>query len=319
MSCPVIPFPIADGFVALERRISRWRAEIGAPGWVDTVWPDLLGTLRLLRAQVSDPEWTALRGALRGSEIAALALEDPLTRWSWERPRGLPACAGMLDMAYGHSSQRTRIAAATALGRDVHGAVYVAPSLLAVRERLGVFRRMVAKTVANVADASVLSIGAGHLRAAEQLGGKSPSRWVALEADPLAIPELARHAGVEPTHTSLAQFMARPRRLGSFDLVCCAGLYDRLDAPTARRLTAAGFAALRPGGRLVVANFAAEQADAGYLDVFMDWRPGWRNEADMAALSANLPGAAPIRHFRQDGAVIYTVVGKPANPLRRAA
>jgi len=185
MPCPVVPFPIADGFMALERRIGRWQAEIGASGWMDTVWPDLLETLRLLRAQVSDGG----------------------TPWR------------------------------------------VPP--------------WVKETAANAPDAAVLSIGAGHLRTAEQLRGTAPARWVALEPDKLALPELARHAGVEPVRASLPQFMVQPRRLGSFDLVCCAGLYERLGTPTAQRLTAACFAALRPGGRPVVANFAAEQADAG--------------------------------------------------------
>jgi len=142
MSYALVPFPILDGFAALKRRMDRWRSEIGAPDWTGVIWPEMLGTSRLLRAQLPQAEWTALRGFLRSSELATVALEDPMTRWSWERPRGQRADAELTDMVYGHASQRRRIAEATPLGQDVHQAVYNLPSLVALRERLTTFRRL---------------------------------------------------------------------------------------------------------------------------------------------------------------------------------
>jgi len=321
MSGALIPFPILDGFAALERRMDRWRAEIGAPGWTGVVWPEMLGTLRLLRAQLPESEWIALRAFLRVSELASVALEDPMTRWSWDRPRGERADAELTDMAYGHASQRHRIAAATPIGQEVHQAVVSLPSLVALRERLAAFRRLFATTTARNPDAAFLSIGAGHLRSAERVaGGRRPARWVALERDSHALPTLNSQAGVEPVLTSLRAFMNRPGQYGSFDMVTCGALLDLFDTPMASRLTVAGYAALRPGGRLVLANSARAIEDRGYLDVFMDWRPGWRDEAQMDGLLVALPPlvGAKWRHFRgPSGSVVYTEIRKPADTIHR--
>jgi len=321
MSYALVPFPILDGFAALKRRMDRWRSEIGAPGWTGVIWPEMLGTLRLLRAQLPQAEWTALRGFLRSSELATVALEDPMTRWSWERPRGQRADAELTDMVYGHASQRRRIAEATPLGQDVHQAVYNLPSLVALRERLTTFRRLFATTTARNPQAAFLSIGAGHLRSAERVAeGRRPARWVALEGDGHALPTLDSQPGVDPVLTTLHAFMNRPHQYGSFDIVSCGALLDLFDTPMAARLTAAGYAALRPGGRLVLANSARAIEDRGYLDVFMDWRPGWRDEAHMDGLLVALPPllGAKWRHFRgPSGSVVYTEIRKPADTSRR--
>jgi len=73
------------------------------------------------------------------------------------------------------------------------------------------------------------------------------------------------------------------------------------------------FAALRPTGRLVVANFAPELRDIGYMEAVMDWRLIYRDERAVAGFCDDLP-ADLIREqtMRRDGGgnVIYLTVRK---------
>ena len=50
------------------------------------------------------------------------------------------------------------------------------------------------------------------------------------------------------------------------------------------------FDMLRPGGKLIVANFVPNNHGRGYMEAFMDWNLICRDEAEMAALVDGLPG-----------------------------
>jgi SAM-dependent methyltransferase len=323
MTAKLLHFPVADGREALERSIARWRDWVGAPGWAHFVWPELVGTLRLLRAQLPPTEWLAVRRWLRGTEIAALALEDPLTLGAWDRQRHLPADPVLFDLMFGHASQKPVLARATRLGREVHAAVYAAATPAAARERLRGFRAAIQQATCANPQAAVLSIGAGHLRVAESLTQATrPARWVALEPDARALPTLATHAGVEAVMGGFSRFVSRPASLGRFDLICIPTMYDALDDVGATRLTRAAFAALKPGGKLVFASFSRELPDAAYLDAFMDWRTQWRGPG---ALDAVL-GAVSDRDVAQKrvygrGRALgsFAMLQKPASAARTLA
>ncbi len=61
------------------------------------------------------------------------------------------------------------------------------------------------------------------------------------------------------------------------------------------------FAMLRSGGRLLVANFAPNLPDIGYLETAMDWQLIYRDEAAMEALTVEIPDSAiKDRHLFRD-------------------
>jgi extracellular factor (EF) 3-hydroxypalmitic acid methyl ester biosynthesis protein len=95
------------------------------------------------------------------------------------------------------------------------------------------------------------------------------------------------------------------------DLAYTAGLYDYLPLPVARRLTARMFAMLRPGGRVLVANFCPELRDAGYMESFMNWPLIYRTEQEMHGIADALPAAEVARRcvFRDPGGdIVYLEV-----------
>jgi SAM-dependent methyltransferase len=116
-----------------------------------------------------------------------------------------------------------------------------------------------------------------------------------------------------PIEASIGRMIVRPLVHGQFDLIYAAGLYDYLDDATAHRLTQGMFAALKPHGRLLFANFCPGVVDYGYMDAFMDWRLLLRDETDMQRLIDALPRAEIDRASLFRGlnrAVVYALVQK---------
>ncbi len=60
------------------------------------------------------------------------------------------------------------------------------------------------------------------------------------------------------------------------------------------------FAALRPHGTLLLANFLPDIPDVGYMESFMDWHLIYRTDQEMLELADALPktDVASVRQFR---------------------
>ena len=105
---------------------------------------------------------------------------------------------------------------------------------------------------------------------------------------------------------------SRSVQLADIDLAYAAGLYDYLEDDLARTLTTVLFRMLRPGGRLLIANFTPATHDAAFMETFMDWRLIYRTPAETRALARpQTAAAADIEQFGDDnGHVTYLRVVK---------
>ena len=94
------------------------------------------------------------------------------------------------------------------------------------------------------------------------------------------------HNHIEVANQSIRTLLTsvRPSVNQQFDLIYSAGLYDYLLDRPAMALTSRLCSMLRPGGRLVIANFVPESGSRGYAEAFMDWRLIYRTPAALAAL-----------------------------------
>ena len=251
----------------------------------------LFGGLLDLRERYPEPVWKDFaRGAAMDHSLRSRIHQDPMTRRSFEKPRGYAGDAVLLDFIYGLCEPDGTSGA----GRLVYDFAASRPAASAVRWR----KRYIARELDELArrkpgEGRVLSIASGHLREAaeardvEELG---LAEFVAVDSD---------EESMELVRSTLPQVVGRPEPFtalfrdrslfGRFDFVYSAGLYDYLQDKIACKLTALMFRMLRPGGKLLLTNFLPTVVDAGYMESFMGWDLIYRTRTDLRALAADCP------------------------------
>ena len=304
----------AEFTVAINIAMQRFAARKNLPEAVR--W--LIGQLHEIRQKFGAVVWQRLIPHIQAHRSAELLQQCPFTRWSVEKPRGYSGDAGLIDFIYKHPAAAAEVAKSTPLGLEIFEYTINAPGPVAVRERRDILTRYVDQTAARVGlDTEVLAIAAGHLREAEASVALSEGRlkrWVALDQDPQSIGSVLRQfrgTAVEPVGGSVRGLLARKHKLGTFDLVYAAGLYDYLADKVALRLTSICLEMLKPGGVFLFANFSDEMADDGYMESFMHWELIQRSEAEMWRLangSATEPAFEKSVWFGANRNIIYTAI-----------
>jgi len=266
-----------------------------------------------MRTALPPETWRGTSDLVRAHPVMGLLHENPFARRAFVKPRGYAGDAPLIDLLYyGRTAAEARDASPLGLAlldRDV-----AAPAAAAVRER----RDFMAELIDHVAEArpmpAILAAACGHLREgllSEAVQQHRIGRLVALDqdTDSLAVATKAFGIkGIEPVGRSIKAVLDGSFRAGSFDMVYAAGLYDYLNQRLATALTAAFFTLLRPGGRLVVGNFAAGIYDAGYMEAVADWFLIYRDAAEMLDLAATIdPAEIALRrvYTRQSPDIFY--------------
>ena len=303
-----------------------------APAFLDEVHSKLAGDcpsaamgelftgLDRMRYSSTAADWQLQRKRVLEHGLLAVIHEDPMTRRSFEKPRGYAGDAVLLDYIYG-LSQPTQ---ASDVGRSVYDYAAGRPAARGVRLR----REWLAHAIDRASDraggrAHVLSVACGHLREAEissALRGGGIERLIALDADPTSL-GVVNELGLDCITTvemSVGRLLGRAKSMGKFDLAYSAGLYDYLEPGLARRLTTCLFGTLAPGGHLIISNFLPTISDAGYMETFMGWDLIYRTEEDLAGLAAQIPSdqITSLRtHSDPFGAIAYLEIERRREPL----
>ncbi|MDQ1195094.1 SAM-dependent methyltransferase [Rhizobium sp. SORGH_AS 787] len=285
-----------------------------------TIIHSVAGRLHQMRRKYDYSVWIGVLPLIQQHPVADYFLEDPFTKWSFEKPRGYSGDAQLLDFIYGHASVADRIQAASPLGTALYDYTREASSSVAVRERRDILTRYVDDIAQEKGpETEILTIAAGHLREANRsqaLASNGIKRWVALDQDPLSIGSIARDfagTSVEAVDGSVKDLLARSHDLGQFDFVYAAGLYDYLTDKVAIKLTRRCLDMLKPGGTFLFANFAEDIAVDGYMESFMNWTLLLRSKADMwKIINASIaPSLAESEVFHgQNHNIVYGVIRK---------
>jgi SAM-dependent methyltransferase len=267
-------------------------------------------SLRGLREQLPHEAWQTIAERARAHPLHALLLESPFTRRAYEKPRGYAGDAVLMDLIYGVNPAGSDL---SPLGGLLYGYEFDSPCFHSVRTRRAILAREIDSIAAVRPRARVLSVASGHLREIEW-SRAARSGGVAITAldqdrDSLACIErdYSRYA-VATQSASIGDLLRRTVRLADIDLAYAAGLYDYLEDDLARTLTASLFRMLRPGGRLLIANFTPATHDAAFMEAFMDWRLIYRTPPETRALAGSIPAAAvaDVEQFGDDnGHVTY--------------
>lgn len=276
------------------------------------------GLLHQLRHRFEPSVWRELIPIVQNHLTAEYFLQDPFTRWSFEKPRGYSGDAQLLDFIYGHPSVEDYINQSSSIGLQLYDYTKAASSSVAVRERRDILTKYVDKTaLASIEKPEILTIAAGHLREANRSAALREGRlkrWVALDQDAQSIGAIARDfsgTAVEAIDGSVRSILSRHHNLGQFDLVYSAGLYDYLIDKVAIKLTERCLEMLKPGGRYLFANFAEEITVDGYMETYMNWALLLRSEADMWRIIHAVADPAQFTSevfFGQNRNIVYGVI-----------
>ena len=257
---------------------------------------DLFNGLARIRDTMDSEAWRAFVDRARAErKLSDVLYQDPLTRRAFDKPRGYAGDAIMMDYAYGIHSAHEVFAQASDVGRVVYRYLQNAPAAQAVRNRREHIAQLIDEIAAETPRPAVLAIASGHLREAElsaALACGAVGKFVALDADAESLREVDEKyssLGVETVHASVRHILARKVRIGRFDCVYAAGLYDYLNDSVATALTARMFELTTPGGHVLIPNFAPCCRDRAYLEAFGAWDLIYRDEFDMSGLMAGIP------------------------------
>jgi SAM-dependent methyltransferase len=278
---------------------------------------DFVVEIDRIRRQVSPTEWRALvQNVVATHPVLELLHQEPFTRRCFQRPRGYPGDAPLLDLVY---RDRPYTVELTRLGAKLHAWTDRHPGCQSVRDRLRVLARAIDRAAERREGARVLSLACGHLREAHLSNAVrrgAISELVALDQDPESLAVVEREHGasnVVASRSSVRRFVASGESLGEFDFAYTAGLFDYLEERDGIAVTAALFRSLRPGGRLLIANFAPQLPEIGYMEAVMDWWLIYRDEAAMAVFADAIPQAAiASRSIVRDagGNIVYLTIDK---------
>ena len=286
-------------------------------GHVAVALEDLFADLSIRREE--EPEsWPDFARSCLSHPLRHVLHQDPFTYRAFSKPRGYAGDAVMMDYIYGLGEAGRAAREATPMGRTIFSHMATRPSARAVRYRRELLASLIDRT-ASKGGSRVFALAAGHLRETEMSDAVRSGvlqDYVAMDQDEASLAVVDRdyaRFGVRAVPGSVRQILGRKVNIGQFDFVYAAGLFDYLAAPVAAALTSRLFEMTRPGGTLLIPNFAAGARDTGYMEAFMDWHLIYRTHSDMQALAAALPAGevADLEIFDDaDDTITFLLVNK---------
>ncbi|MGI2325414.1 MULTISPECIES: class I SAM-dependent methyltransferase [Methylococcus] len=244
----------------------------------------------------------------------------PFTRHSFTKPRGYAGDAGLIDLIYhGISARNIEL---DGIAEEIAKFTLNAPAARAVRYRRELLARYIDETAAQENEPLILSIAAGHLREIElsqaALNGQI-GRLYAIDQDKESVALIQREYGrynVSASVGSVRQILNGKIKFNGLSLVYAAGLFDYLPDNIAQRLIEHMFSFLKPGGRMLVANFLPQIPDIGYMESYMDWHLIFRSADELLRLFDSLPQnkvESLITTFDPDKNIVFVEAVKNRN------
>ncbi len=254
----------------------------------------LISNLQQVRVHADDTVWMDWVRCCRNHPLRELFLEDPFTRRSCEKPRGYAGDAVLLDYIYGVEENWPE-PEMSSLGQMIFEYTSRSAAPEGVRARRAYIARQIDDLAERKTTPDILSVACGHFREAllsSALKRKKLGHVMALDSDPRSLEVVDREYetwGIQTESINARTLLTGQADLGHYDLVYSLGLFDYLKANTSRRLASFLFHSLRPGGRLIIANFLPGIKDIGYMEAFMDWDLIYRNRREMIDMTMDIP------------------------------
>jgi len=279
----------------LEQALLHHVHELIARGAVDEGMSELLPALKACRERCAPSEWLEVVKLCLRHPLRELLHEDPFTRHAYVKPRGYAGDAVLMDYIYSVDEGWPVPEGTSELGQKLFAWTTRSPACEGVRARREFIAGLLDRLAEQKERPHVLSVASGHLREvllSASVKRRRLGRLLALDADRQTLAEVERCYGaynIETVAASVREILTRGESFGSFDLVYSLGLFDYLSQGAGQRLAAGMFRLLRPGGRLLLANFLPGIPDWGYMESYMDWKLIYRTRQEMLDLIARIP------------------------------
>jgi extracellular factor (EF) 3-hydroxypalmitic acid methyl ester biosynthesis protein len=262
---------------------------------VDDAMVELMSGLWSLKSSNTTEAWQNVVDQCVNHRLCGLIHQDPFSARSFHKPRGYAGDAVLIDYIYSRDWKGFAEEEPSSLGNRIFRFNSETPACSAVRARRDLVAAIIDEICALTDHPSILSVACGHLREAtlcRSVTTGQTGRFVALDQDKQSLDIVANQVslhGVVPVCSSVKSLFRGEVAGEKFDFIYSTGLYDYLDDRIATKLTSRMFGMLKPGGRLLVANFLPEIWGYGYMESFMDWKLIYRTPEEMLAFAAPLP------------------------------
>lgn len=241
----------------------------------------------------SEQACEALSAHIQRELLPYLLLTENGERW-YAKPRGYAGDFLSIEGIY-----RNRAGGSGRIGPVLDRCFLDLPAAAAVRNRRGLLREEIEKTIAarDRATARVLSLASGPARELfdvyETLGDPAILAATCVDIDLQALAFVADRRDARKLKRAMHLVNANlvhvatgraPLELAPQDLAYSIGLIDYFEDPLVVRLLDAIHDRLRPGGRVIVGNFHPDNPSRAVLDHVLDWKLIHRTEDDMHRL-----------------------------------
>lgn len=287
-----------------------------ADRWIHAVTRELWGGWRAAWQEAAQclpeilaaPEQLQLAKVYTESHLTPELMGAPLWRQAYSKPLGYPGDYRVMEYIYDGLAQGD-----TRFGRVAHAlAVHIGQFVV---KRKDFVRHAIAEAMARHTGSEpcvIANLGCGPARevveflAQDPLAAR-PSRFFLVDQDGAALCHAGQHlaqavcsgpsdgaARIEMRHLSVLRLLREiepAELLPPADLIYSAGLLDYFSDRTCRILTRRLYAALRPGGHLLLGNMKAGTDMLWPLEMIADWTLGYRSAESILAWTEGLEGA----------------------------
>jgi len=235
---------------------------------------------------------TEIREECLQHPVAKLLLQEPITRWSFQKPRGYSGDAVLIDYIY---RLKPCTVADSYIGRELNGLIEHTGSSHAVRWRSNHVAEEIQKLQSKLdRKIDVISVASGHLRELAYISEANTkiNRFVCIDQDEQSNQVVrntySHHPFVEVIDQSINHVLKRKLDGQEFDFIYSSGLFDYLNDKVASKMIEILYTNLRPGGTMIIPNFLKGITEKAYMETFMKWNLIYRDEEDMQRLCASL-------------------------------
>lgn len=264
---------------------------------------DLLNdALNYYRKAVPLENWKAA-----SKQVAAIYGEDfidSIPGHAYLKPFGYAGDFSVIDKMYLKTTSKKPMLTNWDLFYHQHAAA------AAVRNRKTFFKNVLSDRMSQVDNScEVLDVASGPCRDLLEFMEEQPKHKVNFDCVEADIKAILHATEINAKHLPNIRFynqnIFRFKTEKKYDVVWSAGLFDYFDDKTFTKLVSRLITCVKPGGELIIGNFAVGNPTEGYMELFLDWYLYHRSPEQLVRLAqaAGIEDASRIRVDQEEAGV----------------